>query len=223
MVGVVSQVRRKRCVEAGFTLIEVIVSIAILTIIAGIVAAIFGVGFKVVSPTGAQARILGAHDLTVLEQSLGQDGSRAACIEVPPGGVTHTFGSCSGGFAKVSCSSNALCIGWVDVQALSCHVALYQPADGSSGPATRTEYSVTASGVSPPSSVPLAREQPVTITVGTVVTASPPGETYSWVRSLQVTVSVPGLGNAPSQSLSLDPVATDPKGSSAPISGQIPC
>lgn len=203
--------------QSGLTLIEVIVSIAILAIIGGVIAGIFGVGLKALGPTGAQARLLGAHDLTVLEQSLGQDAARAACVEVPPGGAGHTYGSCSHGFSQATCGSTSLCFGWVQVSGPTCHVAVY--ATGSSISATREEFV----GATSLGSVPLAREQSVSVTVGAVVTTTPPGESYSWVRSVQVTVAASGIANAPSQTLSLDPVATDPAGAAGAINGVTPC
>ena len=208
--------RRSRASQRGLTLIEVVVSIAILAIIGGVLAGLFGVGLKALGPTGAQARLLGSHDLTVLEQSLGRDAARAACVEVPPGGPGHTYGSCSHGFASVTaCASTSLCLGWVQVSNLTCHVAVY--ATGTSISGTRAEYSVAGAAITPLGSVPLAREQPVNIVLGGLVTTTPPGESYTWVRSLQATVSAANIANAPSQRLGLHPLATDPAGAAAGI------
>ncbi len=83
--------RRARRSELGLTLIEIIVSMVIMTAIAGVIASIYSIGIKAVSPTGPQARMLGAHDLSILEESLGQDGARASCIQIPGG---TQYGSC---------------------------------------------------------------------------------------------------------------------------------
>lgn len=209
--------RRSRSGEAGLTLIEVLVSIIILSIIAGAIAAIFQIGLKVVAPNGPQARLLAAHDLTILEQDLGQDGARAACIKV--GGTA--YGSCSHGFAAVTCGSGSLCFGWPQLSDGSCHVAVYASGTGIS--ATRTEYSVSGGVPAQINSVPLAREQHVDVSVGAVVTMIPPGQTYTWVRSVTVTVTGSGIANGPSRTLSLQPVATDPAGPTSAINGLTPC
>lgn len=185
----------------------------ILSIIAGAIAAIFQVGLKAVAPNGPQARLLAAHDLTILEQDLGQDGARAACIKV--GGTA--YGSCSHGFAAVTCSSASLCFGWPQVSEGSCHVAVYAIGVGVS--ATRIEYRSPVAV----SSVPLARNQPVDISVGSVATTTPPGEGYTWVRSMPVTITGTGISSGPSQTLSIQPVATDPAGPTSVINGGTPC
>lgn len=212
--------RHARASESGLTLMEVLVSIAILTIISGVIAAIFGVGLKVVAPNGPQARLLGAHDLTVLEQDLGQDGARAACVKVSG----TAYGSCSHGFSAVTCSTASLCFGWPVVvlpSDVSCHVAVYPTGTGVS--ATRVEYKVSGGTPTQLSSVPLARDQPVDLSLGTVVASIPPGESFSWVRSLPVTVSASGITNGPSRTLALQPVAADPAGPSSAFNGAIPC
>ena len=212
--------------ECGFTLVEVIVSMAILAIIGGAVAAIFSVGLEVLRPGGPQTRVLGSHDLMVLEQALGKDGARAACVQTPTAGTP--YGSCANGFAKLDaagdCPSADLCFGWPQVSDASCHVAVY--AIGSNTTALRTEYAVSSSGsVSVvAASVPLAREVAANIQVGAVVAVTPPGETYSWVRSIPVSITALGVTNGPSETLVLHPIATDPAGSASAItSAGNPC
>lgn len=203
--------------EAGLTLIEVLVSIIILSIIAGALASIFQIGLKVVAPNGPQARLLAAHDLTLLEQDLGMDGARAACINV--GGTA--YGSCVHGFAAVTCGSGSLCFGWPQISDGSCHVAVYPTGTGIS--ATRTEYSVSGGTPTQIGSVPLARVRHIDISVGSAVTTTPPGESYTWVRSLPVTISDSSIANGPSETLAIQPVATDPAGPTSVINGATPC
>lgn len=213
--------------ECGFTLIEVIVSMTILAIIGGAIAAIFSVGFEVLRPGGPQARLLGSHDLMVLEQALGKDGARAACVQTPASDTP--YGSCRNGFAKLhtdkinDCPDADLCFGWPQVSDLSCHVAVY--AIGSNTTALRTEYSVSSSGsVSKVAASVLAREGAVNVQVGAVVAVAPPGETYSWVRSIPVSITTVGVAKGPSETLVLHPIATDPAGSASAItSAGNPC
>lgn len=229
--------RSAHTAESGLTLIEVIVSLVILAIVTGAVAGVFFVSFKAVAPSGPQARLFGAHDLTILEQSLGRDAARAACIDVSTGGGSNPFGSCINGFATIqtwaaahgtpNCAANppsTLCIGWVQVSDLSCHVAVY-PNGTSDG--TRTEYSVVGSATPTlVSAVPLAREQHVRITPGNPYYTPPPGEAYQWIRSLPVTIASVGVTSGPAQVLALQPVATDPNGPSGLIGtspGVRPC
>lgn len=136
--------------EAGFTLIEILVSLTILGLIASAIAGAFSVGIHTVAPGGARDRLAGAGDLAVLEQLLGKDGARATCITAqdPTSGTWTIYGMSSSpvptctsttGYAKVpGCSSSpppsglVLCIGWVQMGTTApafldstCHVAVY--------------------------------------------------------------------------------------------------
>jgi hypothetical protein len=70
----------------------------------------------------------------------------------------------------------------------------------------------------------LARQVAASITVTNVSTAMPPGESYTWVRSIALLLTTPGVIHGPTQTMALHPVATDPAGASAAItSGGAPC
>lgn len=219
--------RNRRRGQRGFTLIELLVSITILAIIGGVVATAFSVGLKILQPGGPQDRMLAAHNLMVVEQSLGQDGARASCVQVPPGDVAHRWGSCSAGkFLSVPCNATSVCFGWPQASATTwtCHVVVYPT--GNDVVATRTEYTVGAG--QPTATSTLTREVPVDITLGTVQVVQVPsavaGQTYPWVRLLPVTITSAGVTNAPAETLALHPVATDPAGiSSAITSSGNPC
>jgi prepilin-type N-terminal cleavage/methylation domain-containing protein len=200
--------------QGGFTLIEAVVSIAILGLIGGVIAGIFQVGLEITRPGGPQTRLLAAHDLSIIEQSLGKDGARAACVQVNGA----KYGTCGAGFTLAGCPGSHLCFGWPEVSTSTCHVADYTIGNGVD--ATRKE---TVSGGSV-GSIPLAREVSVNIAVGTVQTVVPAGETYTWVRAVPITITATGLANAPSQTLTIHPVATDPAGASSLITvGGNPC
>lgn len=145
--------RREYNTQAGFTLIEVLVSIAILAVIAGAIAGAFAITFKALAPGAAKDRIASSNDLSVLEQMLGRDGARAACVTAPDlsTGTYHVYGqtgartnptnngTCNsqtgyGGYGSsklTPCLAPAyatLCVGWPQVSDSSCHVAVYTSA-----------------------------------------------------------------------------------------------
>lgn len=191
---------------------EVLVSLVILGIVVAVIGGIYTIGLKAVSSTGPQSRLLGAHDLMILEQDLGRDGARAVCIHVP-GPAATGYGSCARALSGGRCAASQLCIGWP--QQGVCHVASYNV--GTATDATRTEYAVSGGATSQLTSVPLARIRHLDITVGTPVLTTPPGEMppYSWVQALPVTLSVPATAvtSGPSARLTLQPIATDPAAS----------
>lgn len=221
--------RRRHRGERGLTLIELIVSIAILAVIGTVVAAAFSVGLKAVSAHGATDRLAGAHDLMALEQQLGQDGARASCIEVGGHVYGRTATTCapSTGYGRVSaCTSAVLCIAWPQLSDFACQVAAY--TETGTDPkviVSRTLYSVASGAANALAAVtvPLTVD-PVRITLGTPDAPTAPGG-YAWIRSLPITIEATGVNLGQfSQTLALHPVATDPDGAAAGITGQgSPC
>ena len=229
-----AQRTKRRDGESGFTLIEAIVSMSVLALIASALGAVYTVAIRTIG-TGAQSacaasagcptnRLSAAHDVSVFEQLLGQDGTRAACIWVPslppPLGTTK-YGSCSTGFTKVTqCASAAVCLGWPQVSTSSCHVAVYSTAgSGTTLAVRRTEYSVPLStGVEAPF---LA----TAVTTGTVAVAFPSGgfittldpDGHLWVRTLTAQVTPTGITNGQAQTIAIHPLSTDPDGGASAI------
>jgi prepilin-type N-terminal cleavage/methylation domain-containing protein len=216
---------RRRVREQGLTLIELTVSLSILAIIAGAIAAAFSVGLRVIAKGGPQDRLAGAHDLSSLEQVLGRDGSRAACIQVP-GGTVYGHASCSTAISQTGCSADSLCFAWpqFDGASWSCHVALYSPISSTvSHIVTRKEFSAA----SPISTIPETVDN-VIVTVGhadeVTVSDGTPSPPYAWLQSLLVTIEATGVStNQFSQALTLHPVASDPGGGAAGSGGDSPC
>ncbi len=99
------------------TLIELLVSLAILAIISGTLATAFYVGFRVLGTTGAQARFVGDNDLMAFEQQIGADVNRAVCLKspqvsnpavIPSGGCTSSVAA-----STSTCQPGALlCLAW---------------------------------------------------------------------------------------------------------------
>jgi prepilin-type N-terminal cleavage/methylation domain-containing protein len=223
--------RRDR--ERGFTLIEAVVSISVLGLMMAAVAAAYTlalrtIGTRATSTCPASAgcpadRLAAAHDVSVFEQLLGQDGARAACIWVPSLGATK-YGSCSAGFTKVTnCSTASVCVGWPQVSTSSCHVAVYSTTgSGTTLLIKRTEYSVpVSSGVAAP--VFATR-----VTAGTVGLAFPSSgfkttldpDGHLWVRTLTVQIKPTGISNGQVQTVALHPYSTDPDGGASAITTQ---
>jgi prepilin-type N-terminal cleavage/methylation domain-containing protein len=100
--------RRRHRRHSGFTLIEIMVSLALLALIGGSITAVTAVGIRTVGPGGAGHRLTGDHDLIALEQMLGKDIGRAECVYEPPtaSAIYSTTGECkSTGPAHSYCTS----------------------------------------------------------------------------------------------------------------------
>jgi prepilin-type N-terminal cleavage/methylation domain-containing protein len=216
--------RHRHARERGLTLIEVIVSLAILAVIAGSIAAAFSVGIRVLARGGPQDRLAGAHDLATLEQVLGRDAARAACIQIQGaatvyGRTSQPSGPCSTGYSKAPCSAATatFCFAWPQYVSptWSCHVAVYTTVNQI---ITRTEYAVpigsTATAIS---SIPETADT-VTLQVGAVSTITVSDGNYPWLRTLPVNIKATGVSKNPfNQTLALHPVASDPGGSAAEV------
>ena len=227
---------RARRRDAGLTLVEVIVSLFLLTIMAGAVSAAFGVGFKAFAPGQAQDRLAGAHDQERFEQNLGQDVARAACITVG-NGTTYPTTGCTNGFANSSIASvcsnadTVLCVGWPDVGESSCHVVAYTNSAATStgsglvnatGLVRRAEYKVPIGGSETPLEATGLTTDNVAVSIaipaasGSTSVLVPVGS-YQWVKTLTITVTAKGIANGTAQTLATHPVSTDPAGQASQI------
>jgi prepilin-type N-terminal cleavage/methylation domain-containing protein len=208
--------------ERGLTLIELIVSMALTAVLAGAIAAVFAIGLRLLGPGGPTDRLSGAHDLMVFEQTLGKDGSRAACVQV---GATKK-GSCANGYIQVSGCANystLACFGWPQVSDSTCHVAKYTTSgpDSSHLAVTRTEFSVAGVVASQVSLVHLTTTKD---TVKVTATFGPISGPWTPPLSVAITPTTNGLTSEPTTTLTLHPVASDPAGSASQItSGGSPC
>ncbi|MGP8161006.1 MAG: type II secretion system protein J [Candidatus Dormibacteria bacterium] len=186
-----------RAGERGFTLVEVLVSMALLSIIGTVIGVVFSVGMSaILSPGASRDRLASASDAIAIQQLLAQDVHRATCVQVPSSGV---YGSCAAETPSSQfdgqCTSSELCIEWPDLATPGqCDMALYtlSPVSrsawsgGTEGGATTYMESLTASLTS--------------------------GAAGSWpvVLDLSVTSTNSHLANPPTLTFDLQPLATKP-------------
>ena len=199
--------------ERGFTLIEVLVSIAILAIIFGSVAAAVQAGVRALGAGGAGARLTGSHDVIALEQQLGADIARADCIATPSQSTPSAGSSCSVSGFPTTCGTNfLLCIAWYAPSTVlttpTCHTITYwQQSAGApimrADQATGSSQRVTTGGL---------------MLTTTWTTQGVSGGAYTWASKVSVTADQSGTLGAPTVNpakttfvvvpLSADPVST---------------
>lgn len=151
---------RKRGQQCGFTLVEVIVAMAVTAVIGGAIVGAFAATTRTLTPGGSKDRLSGAHDLSFLEQNLSRDAARSSCITAPDmtSGTYQAYGQTAstclastgyGGYgnpALIRCTSApfaALCFGWPQLGTAvnnyadsTCHIAMYTSSVTPSGSAT---------------------------------------------------------------------------------------
>jgi prepilin-type N-terminal cleavage/methylation domain-containing protein len=205
--------RPRRLNERGLTLIELLVSIAILSIIGGAVAVAFSVAIKTLGAGGAGDRIAGTHDLSAFEQQLGGDVARAACVSKSPATSASAVGTCTKLLNGTpgscgSASTSFFCVAWPawsDGGSGTCHTAVYSQ---SGAVITRSEY-----GGSVLVRTTHVTTDAVTASVSLTTAPSPSNPSKNWVSL--VTVGLTSLGVAAGKSpaagsLLLHPLAMDP-------------
>jgi prepilin-type N-terminal cleavage/methylation domain-containing protein len=128
----VSVQRPTRAGQRGFTLVEVLVSVALLSIVATVLAVVFSLGMRtILAPGASQDRLDAASNAIAFEQPLIQDVQRASCIHFPD--ISQYSEGCDGESAPFQhqqgqCSGdvNVLCLEWPDlVNSGRCDMALY--------------------------------------------------------------------------------------------------
>jgi prepilin-type N-terminal cleavage/methylation domain-containing protein len=207
---------RRRRGQLGLTLTELLVALAILSTIAGSIAGAFAIGFKILGPTGAQATLVGNHDLLAFEQQIGADVARADCLAAPgQTSIPTGIGACAPSVQHnpSSCSSSQyttylLCLAWYAPGASrpTCHTVTYWQHPGTkvvqrSDLTTGTTARIATGGL--------------TVTASWTPTATS-NNGYKWTSSVKVVVTqqsitgAPAATKAPTTTFYLVPLAADP-------------
>jgi prepilin-type N-terminal cleavage/methylation domain-containing protein len=211
--------RRLRHGEQGFTLTEVIIAIALLTLVGASLAGAFAIGLRVLGPTGAQAALRGNNDLLAFEQQIGADIARANCLAagavlIPSTGCS-TFNSAVGGTPSARCPSPyVLCVGWY-MPGAACHEVVYSAkSTGSDMWIERRDLNTgTAARVSTGG---------LSLSAINFNPSQTSNNAYNWTKQVDITVTqqkpplAPPLRHAASAIFHAVPLAADPLSSVPP-------
>jgi prepilin-type N-terminal cleavage/methylation domain-containing protein len=213
--------RHRRRTERGFTLVELLVAIGLMTLVMAALMAGFQVGIKALGTGGAPDRAAGAHDLSSFEQQLSMDVTRASCISVG----SSAYGACAhsvapGGTVIASCSSAVLCVAWPQysgnanpgISAIGCLFDAYTQPGGSGKKVVRTEYVVMQGTAQSLARVNVTTADGVQ-SLAPTVTSTSTSSGVVWVSSIQMTVTATGVkggSTRPSGTLQMRPLTVDP-------------
>jgi prepilin-type N-terminal cleavage/methylation domain-containing protein len=211
------------------TLVELLVVLAILSVISGSIAGAFAIGFRVLGPTGAKATLVGNHDLLAFEQQIGADVARADCMAStgPPVQTSIPTGGCSQSVQKNPSTCNSalysqyfLCLAWYvpGASPATCHTVTYWQ-QAATGVIERTDLTTGTTA--------RIATGGLTVTASWVPIATS-NNGYSWANRVEVAVTqhaitgAPAAARAAATTFYLVPLAADPLSPVLP-SGSSPC
>jgi prepilin-type N-terminal cleavage/methylation domain-containing protein len=219
--------------QLGMTLIELLVTMTILATITGSIAGAFAIGFHVLNPGAAPAKLTGNNDLIAFEQQIGADINQAVCLAspgppgssaqtpIPTGGCTNSVqknpSTCGAPFSTANPTGYLLCLAWYVPGSTTCHTVTYSQM-ASSGVILRTDTPTGLTGTS-------ARLG--TGGLSLAATWTPTATTtnaYQWTLQVKVAVTQQGANVVTPEATTfyLAPLVADPLSPAVPGTS-IPC
>jgi prepilin-type N-terminal cleavage/methylation domain-containing protein len=190
--------RTARAQQRGFTLVEALVSLALLAVMGVALGLVTNLGFRtLMAPGAASDRFAAVSGQMALAELLPLDVHQATCLEVPQLSLVPS-GNCGPLFATRCSPSALLCTEAFDPQSAECRLAVYV-----SSPANGVSRTVWANG----------SQQTVQVAASPVrVRASIANPSGSWFGELDLSIAsvAPSLSNPPTTVLELQPLSTNP-------------
>lgn len=200
----------------GMTIVELLVSISILATIGGALGGAFAAGLHVLAPTGAQARLVGSHDLLGVEAHLSADIARASCLDNGGSSETIPSGGCTASAFPAKCGPQPyqLCIAWYSPGDQSCHTVIYAYKFYFENVPKLADRMIVRVDRSTNALVQLTTDaMDITASWKSVATSS----NHDWTREVSLTLTQAGAAAIPVTSLFIAaPLSADPASSLAP-------
>jgi prepilin-type N-terminal cleavage/methylation domain-containing protein len=212
--------------QLGMTLMELLVTMTILATIVGSIAGAFAIGFHILNPANAPARLTGNNDLIAFEQVIGADVNRAVCLAssgppaqtaIPTGGCTNSVqknpSTCGSPFSSGNPTGYLLCLAWYVPGTTTCDTVTYAQMAGS-GVILRSDSAGNSSRVGTGG-----------LLLSAAWTAAPTTtNAYQWTSQVVVTLTQQGARVAKPQTTTiyLEPLVADPLSPAVP-GASIPC
>jgi prepilin-type N-terminal cleavage/methylation domain-containing protein len=138
--------RTARSHEHGLTLTEMLVTLAIMTIIGGSIPAAMSIGIRTLGDNGTSGHLASSHDVLALQQQVSTDVNRSACL-VNGDPTQPPIGTCGNSLPTAGSCTGLLCVAWLDATDKTCHVTTYASTTNALNNEvgiTRTESVVTS-------------------------------------------------------------------------------
>lgn len=201
------------------TIVELLVSITILAAIGGALGGAFAAGLHVLAPTGAQARLVGSHDLLAVEQQVSADVARASCIGNGGGSETIPSGGCTASAFPHNCGPQPyqLCVAWYSPGDQSCHTVIYAYKYNFETVPKLADRMIVRVDRSTNALVQLTTDA---MDISASWSTFTPASNHDWTRGVSLTLTQAGDAGAASipvsSSFSAGPLSADPASSLAP-------
>ena len=196
-------------------MIELLVSMAILALLAATLGIALDVGIRTFGASGSGDRTAAARDISEFEVHLGADVARSACLTTPASG--GPAGACANSFLPLgTCPAGALiCIAFPQPQAVGsptylCHLVSYASTTTAPAGVVRTEQFTGGSNVGHVTVDPVAFSAGGGVSVQPAATGALP---WATVRVQGLKSANPALRAPPVATMQFAPVSTIPTSS----------